>query len=411
MAGSRPPLFVRLYQTAGAWGLPSTCASCIAAQALLRSTGLPLSLISGAAPGMTTAHTLPVAVFLRGDDPSAHGSPDLLPDPAGRGRGGGGGGKRGGDLLPPPSPGMGAAAPPAADTSVAVGVAGIVAALAARGVDVDAGLSPVMRAEAAAFAALAARDWAPARTAEYWVDRANYEDLLHTVLLPSSPHPWPLSRLAIAARRRAAVAAVAATLPPPLGAALSTEAGAAAGAPPRAALTARAAGAVAALAARLGGGGGGGTFYRSATSPLTSLDAVVYGELAAVLYAPLPANGLRAVIAAHPTLVAFCATVRGAHFGDPTEGGAGGDRVVHEANLADYTSASRLVYERSQRRVEELDGVGVGGGGATKAGAASTMSDEEREHARGNRWFVGFAVAAFGAYLLWGDEIEVVGFG
>lgn len=361
MAGSRPPLFVRLYQTAGAWGLPSTCASCTAAQALLRSTGLPLSLISGAAPGMTTAHTLPVAVFLRGDDPSAHGSPDLLPDPAGRGRGGGGGGKRGGDLLPPPSPGMGAAAPPAADTSVAVGVAGIVAALAARGVDVDAGLSPVMRAEAAAFAALAARDWAPARTAEYWVDRANYEDLLHTVLLPSSPHPWPLSRLAIAAR--------------------------------------------------LGGGGGGGTFYRSATSPLTSLDAVVYGELAAVLYAPLPANGLRAVIAAHPTLVAFCATVRGAHFGDPTEGGAGGDRVVHEANLADYTSASRLVYERSQRRVEELDGVGVGGGGATKAGAASTMSDEEREHARGNRWFVGFAVAAFGAYLLWGDEIEFVGFG
>lgn len=405
MTGSRPPLFVRLYQTAGAWGLPSTCAACIAAQALLRSTGLPLSIISGAAPGMTTAHTLPVAVFLRGDDPSAHGSPDLLPDAI---AGGGGSDKRGGVVPPPPSLGMGAAAPPAADTSVAVGVAGIVASLAARGVDVDAGLSPVMRAEAAAFAALAARDWAPARTAEYWVDRANYEDLLHTVLLPSSPHPWPLSRLAIAARRRAAVAAVAATLPPPLGAALSTDAGAAAGAPPRAALTARAAGAVAALAARLGGGGGGGTFYRSATSPLTSLDAVVYGELAAVLYAPLPANGLRAVIAAHPTLVAFCAAVRGAHFGDPTEGGgAGADRVVHEANLAAYTSASRLVYERSQRRVEELDS----GGSAAAKGTTSTLSDEEREHARGNRWFVGAAVAAFGAYLLWGDEIEFVGFG
>lgn len=359
---------------------------------------------------MTTAHTLPVAVFLRGDDPSAHGSPDLLPDTAAGGHGGGGD-KRGGGLPPPPSPGLGAAAPPAADTSVAVGVAGIVSALAARGIDVDAGLSLVMRAEAAAFAALTARDWAPARAAEYWVDRANYEDLLHTVLLPSSPHPWPLSRLAVAARRRVAVAAVAATLPPPLGAALSSEAGAAAGAPPRAALTARAAGAVAALAARLGGGGGGGTFYRSATSPLTSLDAVVYGELAAVLYAPLPANGLRAVIAAHPTLVAFCAAVRGALFGDPTEGGAGGDRVVHEANLADYTSASRLVYERSQRQVEGLDGGGAGGGGGAKAGAASTLSDEEREHARGNRWFVGAAVAAFGAYLLWGDEIEFVGFG
>lgn len=403
MVGSRPPLFVRLYQAAGAWGLPSICASCIAAQALLRSTGLPLSIISGAAPGMTTAHTLPVAVFLRGDDPSAHGSPDLLPDAAG-----------GGGVPPPPSPGVGAAAPPAADTSVAVGVAGIVAALAARGIDVDAGLSPVMRAEAAAFAALAARDWAPARAAEYWVDRANYEDLRHTVLLPTSPHPWPLRRLAAAARRRAAVAAVAATLPPPLGAALATDAGAAAGAPARAALTARAAAAAAALAARLGGGGGRGTFYRSAASPLTALDAVVYGELAAVLYAPLPANGLRAVVAAHPALVAFCAAVRAAHFGHPAEegGGAGADRVVHEANLAEYTSASRLVYERSQRRVEGLDAAAAAGGkGAGGGGATSTLSEEEREHARGNRWFVGIAVAAFGAYLLWGDEIEFVGFG
>ncbi|OSX77795.1 hypothetical protein BU14_0134s0016 [Porphyra umbilicalis] len=321
MAGSRPPLFVRLYQTGGAWGLPSTCAACIAAQALLRSTGLPLSLISGAAPGMTAAHTLPVAVFLRGDDPSAHGSPDLVPAD-----GGDGAAAAGGPSPPTAVPGVAAGSPQPADTSVAVGVGGIVAALAARGMDVDAGLTPFMRAEAAAFAALTARDWAPARAAEFWVDDANYEDLLHTVLLPASPHPFPLNRLRAAARRRAATAAVAASLPPPLSAAVATAAGSAAAAPPRRALTARAAAAAAALAVRLGGGGGAGTFYRSATSPLTALDAVVYGELAAVLYAPLPANGLRAVVAAHPTLVAFCAAVRGAHFGDPTAADGGGGR-------------------------------------------------------------------------------------
>eukprot|EP00168_Porphyra_purpurea_P009956 TRINITY_DN2444_c0_g1_i1.p1 TRINITY_DN2444_c0_g1~~TRINITY_DN2444_c0_g1_i1.p1 ORF type:complete len:756 (-),score=211.13 TRINITY_DN2444_c0_g1_i1:41-2308(-) len=86
-------------------------------------------------------------------------------------------------------------------------------------------------------------------------------------------------------------------------------------------------------------------------------------------------------------------------------GAAGGHgpppRIVHEANLAEYTAASRVVYERSQRRVEGVDG---GGGVGGKAPPESALSEAEREHAKGNRWFVGATVAAFGAYRAVGDE-------
>lgn len=148
-----PRTTARVFVEPGAWGLPTLHAESLSALALLRFTGVPLSIRRGASESMTASRTLPVVIF----------------DP-------------------------GCAAPPV----VCAGLSSVTAHLTTNAAlpDPNAHLTPFMIAESTAFAALLAARFAPALLHELYLDDGNYADLYHTLLSKhAADAAFPLNRL------------------------------------------------------------------------------------------------------------------------------------------------------------------------------------------------------------------------
>lgn len=359
MSAQRPRVTARLYTPPAAWGLPTVDADGLSCHALLRFAAIPYSEVAGGALGAADA---PITVLQRA---------------AGAGAG---------------SPGGGAGGPP----TTAHGLSGLIGTLASdpRLPDPNPALTPFMAAESTAFATLVAARFAPARAHEFFLKDANYADLWHAAL--AAADPFPLNRIVPARARRHVRDRFAAAGKTPAEAYF--DAGIA----------------LAALATRLGDRAR--FFYGDRPSVL---DAVVFGQLATVLLAPLPDAQLRAMVAAHPNLVQYVLRIRRDFFPDEGEGagegaGAGApSRGSWGADLdADTVAAGRRA--AAERRAAEAQAKarphGSSAGKPQSAGADAADAAEESEddrRIRHNWYFLYGAVAVFAGHILFGSEIEL----
>ena len=244
--GGAPGAQMVLYQHPPAWGLPTSCPRCLAAQVLLRfAAGAGL----GGAGGAQESDAFAAFSF----ETDSGGNASLSPT---------------GSL------------PALEDGEAFVGGYGGVRehVRSARSADVDAWMPAAAAAQRAAFEALVENRLAPATEAALWARRENYRAVSKPAY--AAAHAWPLGSILALQRRRAALAAL------PHG---STEES----------LTSAAVEAVGNLAAFLDD-----KRYLFGAHP-TSLDATVLGQLLLHMWAPLPHHPLRDAIGARPNLVAY----------------------------------------------------------------------------------------------------------
>jgi hypothetical protein len=274
---------------------------------------------------------------------------------------------------------------PGPSAEAAHGFAGLVGLLAADpGLpDPNQSLTPFMTAESTAFATLVSARFTPARLYEFYIKSCNYDDIYHKILAQAGP--FPLNRIVPFLCRRAMHSAFRATGKSP------TEAYFDAGI------------ALAALSTRLGDRSK--YFYGDKPSVL---DAVVFGQLAVVLFVPLPDGQLRAMVAAHANLVNFVRRIKEEFFPEDERRGWGGDLDPEEIAHARQAGADRRAAE--QRRAEAEAGAAraaqMEGQGYDEDKAPHDEADDEAVRRRHNAYFIYGSVAVFAAHLLFGSEIE-----
>jgi Glutathione S-transferase, C-terminal domain/Outer mitochondrial membrane transport complex protein len=346
----------RLYTGTGGWGLPTIDPDALSAHALLRFTDIPYSAV--AAPSSIAEP--PVTVVLARNSSSTSSSRATS-----------------------------SSAALAASAEAAHGFAGLVGLLAADPAlpDPNQSLTPFMTAESTAFATLVSARFAPARLYEFYIKPCNYDDIYHKIL--SHAGPFPLNRIVPFLRRRAMHKAFFSSGKSP------TEAYFDAGI------------ALAALSTRLGDRNK--YFYGDKPSVL---DAVVFGQLAVVLFVPLPDGQLRAMVAAHTNLVNFVRRIKEECFPEDARLGWGGDLDADEIAQARRAGADRLAAEQRRAEAEagaaaraaQRDGQARDDDGDTSKNHEELDDDAVRR--RNNAYFIYASVAVFAAHLLFGNEIE-----
>jgi Glutathione S-transferase, C-terminal domain len=147
--------------------------------------------------------------------------------------------------------------------------------------------------------------------------------------------------------------------------------------------------AVAALSARLGSTNK--FFYGDKPAVL---DAIVFGQLASVLFVPLPDSQLRHMVASHANLVQFVIRIKNEFFPEDAERGWGGELDAAEQRQREEAAAAADAAQREGR-------------GDNDAGNVDTdAEDEDTKRRRHNAYFIYGSVAVFVAHLLFGSEIE-----
>mmetsp|Transcript_13187 Transcript_13187/g.35508 ORF Transcript_13187/g.35508 Transcript_13187/m.35508 type:complete len:350 (-) Transcript_13187:512-1561(-) len=342
-----------LYSGAAGWALPCLEPMCTAVLALLRAHEIPVTLHSSQSPAMTALHELPV--------------------------------------LHERAPPVGASH---TDAMVKAGLSGIRAFLRAQRL-VDWSLTPAQLAECDAFSALIASSIAPLEAYERMLVDENYS--AHTRTQIASELAFPSSWI-VPMRERGRVRAA---LTDALGLAEDNRVRTA----KLEASYDSAKHALAHLSARLGslafGAGADKLFYSggSASAPsVSSLDAVLFGHLAAVLYSPFEESRLRELIAAHPSLVSFCHRMRARCFpecdGVDIERPSGTNKRVFER-----TSAERAAREAADRASQKH---------ARSADSHAPLDPKEQARKRRNQIFVAVCVGSFVLYAL--DFVEFESF-
>jgi metaxin len=175
-----------------------------------------------------------------------------------------------------------------------VETAEICSALTGLGHDPDAALTPLQKAESAAYTALVEERLQVALLFSWWEDEANYEAVTRPALAAQLPVPlcyylpWSMRRRVHSqlARRRCLKADVA---------------------------YAHGEAALESLATRLSEDAG--DFFHGAKP--SSVDAAVFAYLNAVLLSPLPNDRIRRSLRAHNNLVTYCERVASRFFGPP----------------------------------------------------------------------------------------------
>ncbi|GJQ10090.1 hypothetical protein GpartN1_g1881.t1 [Galdieria partita] len=121
------------------------------------------------------------------------------------------------------------------------------------------------------------------------------------------------------------------------------------------------------------------------------LDALVFGEIVAQLYAPVPHGRLRQMILEYPNLLKFVENIRQTYFSN------GMDEMQHfERNdQSNQTSPIRTAYEAAVQRTKQVF-----------SSKKETSPIEEARKAR-NRNFIIAAATSFLIFLLLGNDVEV----
>ncbi|KAK4525835.1 hypothetical protein GAYE_SCF17G3744 [Galdieria yellowstonensis] len=122
------------------------------------------------------------------------------------------------------------------------------------------------------------------------------------------------------------------------------------------------------------------------------LDALVFGEIVALLYAPIPNGRLRQMILEYSNLLRFVENIRQTYFAD------GMDEPQHlrkDDQLHQTTSPIKTAYEAALERTRQLF-----------SSKKETSPIEEARKAR-NRNFIIAAAASFLIFLLLGNDVEV----
>lgn len=250
--------------------------------------------------------------------------------------------------------------------------------------DPNAHLTPFMTAESTAFVTLVHARFVPARIYEFYVKQVNYDDIWHNVL--SKTDSFPLNRLVPFLGRR--------------GARQKFEAyGKSA---PEAYFDAGIA--LSALATRLGERQR--YFYGEKPSVL---DAIVFGQLSSVLFAPLPDAHLRSMIATHANLLQFVMRIKADFFPVDANSGWGADLNAQEIAALRRAAANRLAREQRQdaARVEAEKKQKAREAAQAAAERGDFQETAEERRTRHNWYFIYGSAAVFVAHLLLGNEIEL----
>lgn len=250
--------------------------------------------------------------------------------------------------------------------------------------DPNPNLTPFMTAESTAFATLVSARFVPARIYEFYVKSANYDDVWHNIL--SRTDPFPLNRVVPYMSRR--VMRQTFEMHGKSAAEAYFDAGIA----------------LAALATRIGERNK--YFYGDKPSVL---DAIVFGQLASVMFAPLPDAQLRSMIVAHLNLVQFVMRVKGEYFPHDSAEGWGAD--LDAAAVADMRREAALARAAEQRRetarIEAARAKAEQEAKAAPAAAGKGEESEEERRSRHNWYFIYGSVAVFAGHLLFGNEVEL----
>jgi sRNA-binding protein len=135
------------------------------------------------------------------------------------------------------------------------------------------------------------------------------------------------------------------------------------------------------------------------------LDAVVFGQLAVVLFVPLPDGQLRAMVASHGNLVNFIRRIKEEYFPEDAQLGWGGDLDAEDIARARQAGADRRAAE--QRRADaEAEAATAAQREGQGQDADKETEDEDAVRRRHNVYFIYASVAVFAAHLLFGNEID-----
>lgn len=233
--------------------------------------------------------------------------------------------------------------------------------------DLNRDLTPFMVAESTAFFSLVQFRFGPARLHEFFRNDRNYADIYHTLL--EKERGFPLNRVLPMLRRRE----ILRSLQGHLHTSLYFNAGIA----------------LAAMSTRLGDTKK--FFYGDKP---TVLDAVVFGYLASVMYTPLPVSNLRVQISKFKNLVDFVKRISQAYFSTDDEARIDGHFDADE--LA--TQHEDDVNQRSRTATQ---------GDPSEVPEDENVTEEDKQRKRWNRYFVMGSIAAFGAHVLLGSDIEL----
>lgn len=265
----------------------------------------------------------------------------------------------------------------------AIGIPGLVSLFSADSSlpDPNPGLTPFMVSESTAFATLLSARFAPARMYEFFINQANYGDLYHKIL--SRGVSFPMNLINASLKRREVRAAQSASKKS------------------ERELYFDASIALAALATRLGDRNK--YFYGDRPSVL---DAVVFGQLAVVLFVPLPDARLRPLVASHPNLVQFVSRIKKEYFSDGD--GWYGDLDPEEIAAIRKTEAERRAAEQSRAQEEAEDAQRARREAEGRSPDGSKLEeDEDTVRKRHNAYFIYGSVAVFLAHILLGSEVEL----
>jgi len=345
-----------LYCGTAGWALPCVDPLCTAVVALLRAHDLPFTLHLNQAASMTALHELP-ALY---------------------------------EHAPPP--GSSAARGKPANTPTIAGFGGVQSFLRSQRL-IDWSLTRAQLAECDAFCALITSSIAPLELYERMLNDDNYLD--YTRPLIASAFTFPSSWI-LPMRERSRVRAL---LSESVGLHDDTRVRNA----KLDAMYDAAERSLAHLSARLGslafGAGSEKMFYSSGTTGAvvtSSLDAVLFGHLAAILYSPFDESRLRDLVAAQPVLVSFCHRMRARHFPE-CEDYDFENPVAMRARLgskSERSSAERAAREAADQASRER---------ARQAAGSSSVPVDPQEQARKRRNQI-FVAACFLLYAL--DFVE-----
>lgn len=245
-------------------------------------------------------------------------------------------------------------------------------------------LTPVMAAESTAFATLVSSRFSPALQFEFYLKQSNYNDVWHRVL--SKTEPFPLNRIVPYMARRIAWTAFEGRRKSP--AELYFDAGIA----------------LAALSTRLGDQKK--FFYGDRPSVL---DAIVFGQLIAVLCAPLPDPQLKSMVVSHNNLVQFVKRIKCNFFPEGPGEGWGADLDAEAVAEMKREGAARRAAEQRRRADSEAAAARENERrrAEAKEGSQDVEEDEEARRSRYNQYFIYGSMAVFAAHLLFGSEIEL----
>lgn len=227
-------------------------------------------------------------------------------------------------------------------------------------------MTKFMKSEARAYMTLVERDIEPARLYECWIDDANYDDFVAALRKsPDNNAAFPMNRLQMYLTRRRYIGLF--------------------GKESRQKIYERTEKALSALSTRLGEG----KRYFYGDKP-TALDAVVFGQLAASLYAPLPCAKFRSLIASQPNLVKFCEGIQSEYFSED-------DDYDFQLDLEEIDKERRRISEQEAKTAAV---------NAAKTSKKDPENAEEAERKKNNKYFLCACAAVFGAFVLLGGETE-----